>query len=285
MNTSSPTHPIDLTAKSAICVLLSKGADKPFLSIYEKHADLAITPASITKLLTALTAIKIASENKIPTSYNLTVSHSDNAGGSGRNLVPGDKISFLDGIANLLLTSSNITANVIAREFGSILQVMNPKTLLNPVNRFVEEMNSVSNHLQMKHSKFFNPHGLDTKGQRSTARDISVLTAICLKQRLINDTWGKEQKIINISGPNKRKLVARSIFRESTARVIPDFSIPQFLGGKSGTLYPSLFNLAAVSEINPDDNIISVIIGSPSPTDRYSDYLKLVQLANSILRP
>lgn len=91
---------------------------------------------------------------------------------------------------------------------------------------------------------------------------------------------GLEKHVISIDGPNARKLAVNSIFGTSTRKAVPDFAIPQFKGGKSGTLWPSVFNLAAVSETIAGDLVISVTIGSPSLADRYFDYLTMIDIGN-----
>lgn len=272
---------VELTARSAICVQVPRDGAGPPVVLHEKDADRPVTPASITKLVTAVTALKIADERGIPTSAELTVSSNDNAEGSGRNVREGDRFTFRDAMANLLLASSNVSANVMARTFGTILLKEEGESSVAPTGRFLGEMNAVAGDLQMATSRFLNPHGLAIKGQRSTARDLSLLVRECLDHPLITEFWGLEKRAISIDGPNARKLAINSIFRTSTRKAVPDFAIPQFKGGKSGTLWPSMFNLAAVSETVAGDLIISVTIGSPSLVDRYSDYLTMVEIGSA----
>lgn len=272
---------VELSAKSAICVQVPHDGSGSPLVLYEKDADRPVTPASITKLVTAVTALRLADERDILSSAELTVSSDDNVEGSGRNVREGDRFTFRDAMANLLLASSNVSANVIARTFGTILLKEESESSLAPIERFLGEMNAVADSLQMATSRFLNPHGLAIKGQRSTARNLSYLLRECLGYPLITEFWGLENHIISIDGPNARKLAINSIFRASTLKAVPDFAIPQFRGGKSGTLWPSVFNLAAVSERVDGDLIVSVTIGSPSLVKRYSDYLAMLEIGNA----
>jgi len=276
---------VALTARSAICLYIPRDGMGSATVLHEKDADRPITPASITKLLTAVTALRIADEKGIPYSAELAVSADDNAEGSGRNVREGDRFAFRDVMANLLLASSNVSANVIARTFGAILlEEEDAGWSPAPIERFLAEMNAVAGSLGMATSRFLNAHGLAIRGQRSTARDLSCLVRECLSYPLIAEFWGMENHVILIEGPNARKLPINSIFRASTLKAVPDFAIPQFRGGKSGTLWPSVFNLAAVSERADGDLIVSVTIGSPTLVDRYSDYLAMVELGNAAPR-
>jgi len=273
-----PGAEITLNCKSAICVLVSGEASGTVL--YEKDADRPLYPASITKLLTAITALKIAQGKGIRASIRMTVAAEDVAEGSGQNLREGDIVLLRHGLANLLLASSNVTANLIARSMGAILARDEEGSSVDPMMRFIAEMNAVAASLHMAGSHFLNPHGLGAKGQRSTARDLGLLVCACLHYPTIVGFWGLPRYAFAVGGPDARTVMARSIFRESSSAAIPGFAIPQFRGGKSGTLWPSVFNLAAVSETTSGGLIVSVTLASASVEDRYADYLALLKIGN-----
>ncbi|MCC2975393.1 serine hydrolase [Sphingomonas sp. PL-96] len=272
---------VALSARSAICIQLSRGLPGSFVILHEKDADRPAPPASITKLLTAVTALHILDRGNMPAPPELVVEAGDLAEGSGRNLRAGDCLSFQDMLANVLLASSNIGANVLARHFGRMLLQQERAAGIAPIDRFVREMNAVAQSLRMKRSHFLNPHGLGARGQHSTARDLSQLVVACLDYPAITGVWGKPRHVLSIGGPDPRQLPVASIFQASTRKLCPDFAIPQFRGGKSGSLYPSLFNLAAVSERANGERVASVTIGSPTVMDRYGDYLALTGMANA----
>lgn len=71
-------------------------------------------PASLTKLMTLITAYDyITDENEL-----VTIDSSDLIGGSGSNLVAGDKVSIRDLVYDMLLPSSNDAATALARHLG-----------------------------------------------------------------------------------------------------------------------------------------------------------------------
>ncbi|MCL1960322.1 MAG: hypothetical protein FWG56_00745, partial [Desulfovibrionaceae bacterium] len=263
-----------ISAASAICVLLT---DSAATVIHEKDADRVMAPASITKLLTALVAVGIAEKTGRADTMILEMTREDEAAGSGHNLLAGDRLSFSDSLANLLLPSSNMTANMMARTFGQLLLELEPNAWRTPMERFVAEMNATAQRLNMSSSHFLNPSGLAAPGQRSTARDLSLLVMQCLACQPITSIWGHEASCLNISGPNARRLTVESAFHSPTARAVPAFAAPRYRGGKTGSLSPSVFNLAAVSSAEGGQLLISVTLGSPTIADRYFDYLKLLQ--------
>lgn len=275
-----PEEQPTLNSKSAICVRLLSEYNSTVLC--EKDADRIASPASITKLLAAITALKIVQEKKIRTPIRMTVAADDRVDSSGQDLREGDVVSLRHGLANLLMASSNITANVIARSIGSILANDEGECSDDPTSRFVAEMNAVAANLKMTRSRFLNPHGLAAKGQRSTARDLSRLVLACLHYPVIGEFWGLRKYAFAVGGPNARTIVTRSIFHESSLAAITDFSIPQFKGGKSGTLWPSIFNMAAVSETTSGNLMVSVTLGCSSIAGRHADYLALLKVGNQV---
>src|SRR5690606_27396064 len=111
------TPPV-VEAEGALCLYLGDGETEV---LYEKGAASQLPPASLTKVLTAVTALRLAASRDIGLDYDLTLAASDLVGGSGNNLLEGDTITFADAIANMMLPSSNSTATMVARTFGQIL--------------------------------------------------------------------------------------------------------------------------------------------------------------------
>lgn len=273
----------EITVKSAICVALRHGPNGADVTICEKDADKPMAPASTVKLITALVAVRVANRLHLPRSFRLEVAAEDQVVGSGRNIHPGDRISFNDSIANLLVPSSNVTANMIARIFGRLLLGSARARAHDAVTRFVIEMNTMARSLGMSHSVFLNPHGLAAVGQKSTARELAMLTKACLAHEQITRVWRTRAFAIGVTGPTPRRLVAKSAFHVSTGRAVGEFSLPHYLGGKTGTLAPSHYNLASVSGVDHEKTCISVILGAPTAQDRYFDYLRLAQLGHTMM--
>ncbi|MNK89031.1 D-alanyl-D-alanine carboxypeptidase DacB precursor [compost metagenome] len=273
---------VEISAKSAICVLLPTMAGAPVV-LYEKDAERVMQPASLIKLLTAITALKITDRRCIPLSHELKVIASDDAKGSGCNVWEGDSVSLRDSMANLLLVSSNVTANAIARTFGELLLGRTGKVGAKAVDRFDCEMNSVAVGLRMTRSRVSNPHGLAVRQQRSSARDLSLLVCACLDQPLIMQLWGLDEYNMTVAGSHPRNILVKHSFKPHSHRGSADFAIPQFIGGKTGTLYPDNFHLATVSTTRRGHRLISVTLGSSSLEYRYLDYLIMMRTVGADL--
>lgn len=82
--------------------------------LYEQSADVQIVPASTTKVLTIVTALDYITDLH----KTITFKASDAIGGSGAVFSTGDTIEFIDAMYAILLPSSNMTAQAVARTIG-----------------------------------------------------------------------------------------------------------------------------------------------------------------------
>lgn len=115
--------------------------------------------ASTTKMMTALLALEGGSASDLVTVSDASAS----IGGAQIGLVAGEQIVLDDLLAALLLQSANDAAIAIAEHVAG------------SESRFVEEMNGRAVALGMDNTAFVNPHGLDTPGHYSSARDLLTL--------------------------------------------------------------------------------------------------------------
>jgi D-alanyl-D-alanine carboxypeptidase (penicillin-binding protein 5/6) len=129
--------------------------------------------ASITKLMTALVALEHASPDSIATISPRTAS----IGESTINLRPGERVSLRDLIRAALVQSANDAANAIAAYVGR-----------GSVGRFVELMNERARSLGLADTHFVNPDGLDAPGHVSSARDVTRLARIAMREPFIRET-------------------------------------------------------------------------------------------------
>lgn len=92
-------------------------------------------------------------------------------------LQPGDRISLRDLLYLTLLASDSEASETIATAIGQ--QLPNPKNL-SPSDNFVSQMNALATELQMKHTLFLNPTGLDLPTSQtqptSSPADLARLT-------------------------------------------------------------------------------------------------------------
>jgi len=255
--------PLQLTAKSASVYITSANVPNSKDAIYELNPLKLVQPASLTKILTAITALRIdPNVNRV-----LRIEDSDLlCGGSGANLQAGDEITFWDALHNMFLPSSNMTALAIARKFGKLLLNIEDEEKQYDsacMVRFIEEMNKTAMGIGMFESLFMNAHGLGARGQRTCARDITRLMHEAIKYPAIVDTWSKRKHELKVYG-----LKPRLITIKSTVELLQDGRVQ---GGKTGTLAPTYYNLALFCTLPDGDKAVAVTLYSSSKKTRDDD--------------
>lgn len=262
---------IALSAQAAMVLKIPSEGD--LQEVYAKNPDETFHPASLTKLLSVVTALDVASRFDRSLDAMLRVRAGDEAKGTGRNIQAGDRFSFQDAIANMLLPSSNVTANVVARTFGgALLDSQDRET--SPVARFVQEMNAPATRLGMSRSFFVNPHGLKAAAQVTSAADIARLLIVASQRPAITNVWSSTSYDMTITGPNARR---ENI--TSSVKMIEDGNV---LGGKTGTLRAITYNLAIWSETSSGAKLASVILCSSSDSARYADMRLLLSALDGV---
>ena len=112
----------EICAESAIVYRIYDDAEKEPCLLYEQNADKVIPPASMSKMLTALTALDFIKD----LNTKITVKEAHIAlvqkGFYQRYLKAGDVISFFDLLHTLLLPSSNLGGFVIADYVGGLIK-------------------------------------------------------------------------------------------------------------------------------------------------------------------
>lgn len=151
------------------CILMDAQTGKV---LFEKNADEALPPASVTKVMTMLLVFEAIAQGVL--SYTDVISVSENAasmGGSQIYLAPGEKISVDDLLKGLIVASGNDAAVALA------------ETIAGSEAAFVAKMNARAAELGMKNTHFENTNGLDDTAENHviSARDIAIATREVLK--------------------------------------------------------------------------------------------------------
>lgn len=149
--------------------------------LYELSPDELRPMASTTKIMTALVAIENASLDTVA-----TVSP-DAVGiiGSSVYLREGEQITLESLLYALLLESANDAATQIAITVGG------------DEAGFVAMMNEKAEQLGLSHTHFSNPHGLDSDGHYTTARELAAIAAAALENETFAEIAGTYKKVIS----------------------------------------------------------------------------------------
>ncbi len=135
------------------------------------NADIQRFPASITKIMTALVAVENGNMDDL-----VTVSEeAAGTGGQEIGLVAGERVTLGALVKAALIRSGNDAATAIAEHIGG------------SVEGFAAMMNSKAADLGMENTNFITPHGLDTNGHYSTARDMLLVGVAAMQHSEIVD--------------------------------------------------------------------------------------------------
>ncbi len=178
---------LDVSGRSAILIDAKSGK-----VIFAKDSERSLPMASTTKIMTAIVAIE-----KVP-DITIKIKVPDAAigvEGSSIYLCKDEVLSLEDLLYALLLSSANDAATAIAIYVGG------------SVEGFAELMNDKARELELIHSHFQNPHGLDNSEHYTTAADLAKLTAYALKNETFKKIVSTKKKTIPFCGKEGQRLL------------------------------------------------------------------------------
>jgi len=126
--------------------------------------------ASITKLMTVLVALERAELDDVVVASSAAVA----VGESTIHLRAGERISVGDLVEAALVQSANDAAWALASHVGK-----------GDVAAFVKLMNAKARTLGLRETHFVRPDGLDVPGHVSTARDVTLLARVAMRNPII----------------------------------------------------------------------------------------------------
>ena len=158
-------QPPEIAARAYLLVDLSSGQE-----LAVREADVAVPPASLTKLMTAYLVFDALRVGKLDLDQKLPVSElARRQPGSRMFLEVGMKVPVEDLLKGLLVQSGNDAAVALAEGAAG------------SVEQFVQQMNEQAQALGLQATRFINPTGLPATGQQSTARDLALLATRLLR--------------------------------------------------------------------------------------------------------
>jgi D-alanyl-D-alanine carboxypeptidase (penicillin-binding protein 5/6) len=128
-------------------------------------------PASLTKVMTALVAIKYGTPEQML--YATDAIRIDDSGAQLCGLKPGDSMTLNQALYIALLHSANDAALMIAENISG------------SVDEFVKLMNEKVKELGLKNTNFVNSTGLDADNHYSTAYDMAMMAKELIRHEKI----------------------------------------------------------------------------------------------------
>lgn len=231
--------------------------------IYAKNIHEKLNPASLTKVLTALCALKYGNLDDVLTaSENVYVNE---AGAVKLGLQAGDTMTLDQALHALMLKSANDVAILIAEYLGG------------SVEGFSDMMNETANSLGATNSHFVNPNGLTDPNHYTTAYDLYLICNEAVKyDKFIEIVHTAQYNSVyhDKNGNDKNiDLSTTNAYLKGEA-VAPDNVT--VIGGKTGTTNAAGSCLILYSKDQSGNPYISVILQSSDRTTLYQEMTGLL---------
>ena len=228
-------------------------------------------PASTTKILTALVAIKNSDMDDV-----VTVSRNAAASSFGWEdqvcgLQEGDQLTMRDLLYGLLLWSGNDNAVAIAEHVGG------------DVDTFMEMVNDQAAELMATGTHFVTPNGLHDPDHYTTAYDLYLIFNECIKHEEFMDIISASSYTANVTGADG---TARQLTWEPTnyyargAAALPEGAT--VIGGKTGYTGDAGDCLVLLCENDSGDQYISIVMGAADKPTLYEDMTALIDQIPSL---
>lgn len=137
-----------------------------------------VSPASLTKILTAIVAIET---KRMDEKFTIT-KEMINVEPTKINLKVGDTIFVKDLVHAILISSSNDAAKSLSIYLGNGKE-----------QNFIDKMNEKTKKIGMKNSHFTNASGFDIGNHHSTSEDLMKLAEYAVKNKLFNEIVKKKE--------------------------------------------------------------------------------------------
>lgn len=223
--------------------------------IDSKNYDKQMYPASLTKMLTALTVLDLCqdlSNEKVTVSEN-AVNSLYGTGSSNAGIKIGEVFTVEQLLYLMLLPSGNDAANALSEHFS------------NSNKSFVEAMNEKAKAIGMQNSNFVNPHGLHDDAHYSTALDLAVLSDEFMSVSLLYDIVKcNEYTVPKTNLQQERIIYSTNLLKNPKAVYYYEYAT----GLKTGNTDKAGRCLAASAE-KDGVTYICILLNTPMVWDRY----------------
>ena len=224
--------------------------------IYAKSAHKQLYPASITKIMTALIAIRYGRPDQV-----LTATNSVNISESGATLCglkAGDTMTMDQALRILLVYSANDVAMLIAENVGG------------SVEQFVELMNTEAQRIGATNTHFANPHGLTDEEHYTTVYDLYLIFNEAMKDETLSEIIRMTNYQTVYYDKNKKE---KTFEKKSTNGYLNGYFTPPsnvtVIGGKTGTTNAAGHCLLLLVRDVSGAPYIAIVMGTPSTDELY----------------
>lgn len=245
---------VEISAPSALLMEASTGT-----VIYEKDADTARPPASVTKVMTLLLIFDALESGAISLEDQVTTSEYAASMGGSQVFLEAGEVQTVDTLIKCISVASANDACVAMAEY-----------ICGNEEEFVRRMNERAAELGMKDTNFVNCNGLDADGHVTSARDIALMSReLITKYPQIHDycmIWMENITHTTEKGTSEFGLT-------NTNKLVRQYEYAT--GLKTGSTGEAKFCVSATAEKNGVE-LIAVIMAAENSKERFSDAVKLL---------
>lgn len=243
--------------------------------LYNKDSTTAKPPASITKIVTALVALKNGSLDDVITFSDNAVNKIDkDATMAGFSV--GDEATLRDCLYGLFMASGADCAVAIAEKYGK-----------GSVEEFVRMMNYEAQQLGCSNTNFVNPHGLHDPDHKTSAYDMALILQEAIKSNNFKEIIGTKSWTVKNSDKNK---VVKEIKLQNKSALLSEGNKNYYKyaqGSKTGHTDAAKYTLASFAD-KDGQKLICVVLSEDSFDDSYADHKKLYEWGyekTQVIRP
>ncbi len=233
--------------------------------LYATNQFEQMPPASVTKILTALVALKYGDlDEEIHVSGNCKITES---GAVLLGIQEGDIMTLDQALNVLLLYSANDVALAIAEHVGGTQE------------NFIEMMNEEALRLGATNSHFMNPHGLTQDEHYTTIYDLYLIFNEVIQYERFREIIQQTNytTVYYDSQRNPKEVELRTTNQYLAENVTAPENIT-VLGGKTGTTNAARNCLILYAKDSAGNPYISVILRAETRDDLYADMNRLLEV-------
>ena len=231
--------------------------------LYSKDAFEKMYPASITKVMTSLIAIKYGNlEDQVTVTEDAVISES---GATLCGIKPGDTLTLEQLLYGLMLPSGNDAGAAIAIHMAG------------SIDAFADMMNEEAKRLGATDTHFMNPHGLHDEDHYTTAYDLYLIFNEALKYpefRTVTGSTAYTANYTNGAGQSVSKTWRGGNWYLTGEQETPD-GLTVF-SGKTGTTKAAGYCLIMAEKDDSDREFISVVLKSDSRPHLYDNMTNII---------
>ena len=242
----------DLAPNSKSAILMDFDTGK---ILYSKNDNEVLPPASMTKIMSMLLIMERLDNKTLSLTDEVTISeNAASMGGSQVFLQAGETYKVEELLKGIAIASGNDAVVAMAEKISG------------SVSDFVALMNEKAKSLGLTNTKFLNPHGLDTEGHVTTARDMAIIARELIKHTSI-------LKFTSIYEDYLKKSDGSSIWLVNTNKLV------RFYDGVDGlkTVFTKNAGYCLTSTAKKNNTrFITVVMGAETSDKRSSDTVNML---------